>query len=292
MKTHAKMTCKDSTIKMHDCIIEDIVILNEVDYNEFLNNPLGYYDFISERKDMMYQDDDGRHCVLILGEDQEDGVLIESEGYDYARYTALLPNARDFVKAQIKQLADYIVNEGTEHTENGNWSNSYEELSCHFGAVVNDTNGTGKLLREELQQRDEVNACIMTEDEIEMAYHLEYCPECQQGGIAGAMSLFSLMGCNLEDVHLCDMDEEHDLATIEKLNQNTLTEDGKCEWSDVLSAKVERIYTGYYGLQIGLSGAAPDRLRDFSFALAGQCTAEDYDRWFKSDEPEQTMKME
>ena len=196
------------------------------------------------------------------------------------------------MKAQTKQLADYIVSEGTEHTDDGRWSNTYDELHYHFGAEVTDTNGTGQLLKEELEQRDEVAECILCEDCVEIGYHLKHCPQCQQGGIAGAMSLFSLMGCNLEDVHLCDTDEEHDLATISELNQNTLTEDGKCEWSDVLSAKVERIYTGYYGLQIGLSGATPDRLRDFSFALAGQCTAEDYDRWFKNDEPEQNMKME
>ena len=91
---------------------------------------------------------------------------------------------------------------------------------------------------------------------------------------------------------ICDVDEEHDLATISELNDKTLTDQGKLAWIDVLTAKVERIYTGYYGLQIGLSGASPDRLRDFSFALAGQCSAEDYDRWFKSDEPEQSMKME
>ncbi len=45
--------------------------------------------------------------------------------------------------------------------------------------------------------REEINELIMTEDCIEMAYHLRFCPECQQGGIAGAASLLSVLGCNI-----------------------------------------------------------------------------------------------
>ncbi len=39
----------------------------------------------------------------MVGEDSRDGVLIESEGYDYARYSAFLPNAADFLSAAMKQ---------------------------------------------------------------------------------------------------------------------------------------------------------------------------------------------
>lgn len=292
MKTNAKMNRKETNIQSDPCIIEDIVELDENTYVQFRCSLLQDFDFIGDRKDLMHKNDSGWHCLLVLGKGQNDGILVESEGYSYARYSAHLPNARDFVNAQIKQLADYVVNEGTEHSEDGNWSNSYEEFFYHFDTTVTSDNGIGQLLREELQRREEVTECIMAEDSIEMTYHMEHCPQCQQGGIGGAMSLLSLMGCNLEDVHLFDMDEDHDLATISELNKNTLTEDGKKEWSDVLSTTVERIYTGFYGLQIGLSGCSADRLRDFSYALAGQCSAEDYDRWFKSDETEQSMKME
>ena len=128
-----------------------------------------------------------------------------------------------------------------------------------------------------------------TEDCIEMTYHMEYCENCQQGGLEGAMNLFSLMGCNLYDVHLCDGDEDHELTTVVELNQDTLTEDGRREWSDVLNAKVTSIYEGHYGVQIGLTGCPAERLRDFSFMLAGHCPAEDYDRWVNSGEQEQAQ---
>ncbi len=37
------------------------------------------------------------------------------------------------------------------------------------------------------------------------------------------------MECGLEDVHIVDADEEHDLATIVELNQKMLTEQGKSD---------------------------------------------------------------
>ena len=61
------------------------------------------------------------------------------------------------------------------------------------------------------------------------------------------------------------------------------------EWSDVLNAKVTSIYEGHYGVQIGLTGYPAERLRDFSFMLAGHCPVEGYDRWVNSGEQEQAQ---
>ena len=35
-------------------------------------------------------------------------------------------------KNKLKRLADYAVREGTEHTTDGRWSVSYDELYYHF----------------------------------------------------------------------------------------------------------------------------------------------------------------
>ena len=281
---------KDTEISASPCVIQDVIELAESEYALFKKNLLDDYDFNAEHRDAMFYKDGQEHALLVLGENQTDGILVSSEGYNYARYSAFIPHARDIVQSDIRQLADYCIREGTANSEDGSWAVTYEELSYHFDqASVSNQNGFGKLLKEELQQREEINELIMTEDCIEMTYHMEYCENCQQGGLEGAMSLFSLMGCNLYDVHLCDRDEDHDLATVVELNQDTLTEDGKREWSDVLNAKVTSIYEGHYGVQIGLTGCRADRLRDFSFMLAGHCSAEDYDRWVNSDSPDQSQ---
>ena len=67
-------------------------------------------------------------------------------------------------------------------------------------------------LTEEQQKEKEINELIMTEDNIEMTAHLENCPECQQGGIKGAMELVSLMGCNIYDEHEDEFEREENLS--------------------------------------------------------------------------------
>ncbi|WP_434311200.1 hypothetical protein [Hominifimenecus sp. rT4P-3] len=238
--------------------------------------------------------------LLTLGEDYEDGVIVDLSEKAYEGIPAIIPDAREQLENHIRLLADYCVREGVDNTKDGKWSVSYDELYYHFDSTtITSRNGMGRLLREELQQKEEINELIMTEDCIEMTYHMEYCQNCRQGGIEGAMSLFALMGCNLYDVHLCDSDEDHELATVSELNQDTLTEDGKREWSDVLNAKVTSIYEGAYGVQIGLTGCPANRLRDFSYMLAGHCSEKDYECWVNQDGksleqcqdevPEQTM---
>lgn len=100
-------------------------------------------------------------------------------------------------KNKLKQLADYAIREGTEFSEHGYWSVSYEELLYHFGAEVSNTNELGKALEKELKQREEINELIMTEDAIEMTYHMEYCENCE----GDPLSLLSVLGCNIYDEH-------------------------------------------------------------------------------------------
>lgn len=99
--------------------------------------------------------------------------------------------------SDLKRLADYAIGEGVENTEDGHWAVTYDELFYHFGVNVSDTNENGKLLEKELRQREEINELIMTEDCIEMTYHLEYCENCQ----GDPASLLSVLGCNLTEDH-------------------------------------------------------------------------------------------
>jgi hypothetical protein len=216
----------------------------------------------------------------VLGEGEEDGILVESEGSLYARYSALLPNARDFMQKNVQTMAEDLIKQGTAQTANGSWVIGFDEISQHFDMTVTPNNGIGLMLLNELALRDEIAEMIATEDCIEMTYYLENAPVTDDAG-ERLTTLFGLMGCNLENVHILDADEEHDLATITELNQHTLTEQGKHDWADVLGAKVKRIYDGYYGTQIEVTGCDPARLESFSKMLAGECTIAESERWLK-----------
>lgn len=208
MKLNAQLQRKVPQIKVSACSVEDIVELDAAEYASLYQGLLADKEYISQRKKLMGYENGTEHCVLILGKGQEDGILVQSEGYNYARYSAFIPQARTAVNSHIRQLAECCVFEGTQHSEDGNWSISYEELNNHFGANITDQNGNGKLLEEALRQREEINELIMTEVCIEIAYHLEYCESCQQGGIEGTAALLSLVGCNIYDEHEDGGEEE------------------------------------------------------------------------------------
>ena len=65
-------------------------------------------------------------------------------------------------KNLTQRLADYCISEGTKYSEDGRWKIPYDELYDHFGVEVSDINDNGKLLKEKLQQREEINELIMT----------------------------------------------------------------------------------------------------------------------------------
>lgn len=210
MQIQAELRRKQSEIQDENCIVADIIELPENEYASLYQNLLRERGYFLEQSEMDAFIDGRRCCILVLGEGQEDGILVDTQGSAYAMRSAFIPNARTLVNNHIRQLADYVVSEGTQHTEDGRWANTYDELYYHFGAQVSDTNGNGKLLREELERRDEVNELIMTEDCIEISYHLQYCENCQQGGLEGTADLLSLVGCNLYDEHSEDAEEPHE----------------------------------------------------------------------------------
>ena len=153
MQIHASLRRQSEIIEEH-CLVADIIELPESEYASLYQDLTQERGYLAKRADMETFIDGQRCCVLVLGEGQEDGILVDTQGKSIAYLSSFVPNARTIVKNHIRQLADYVVSEGTEHTEDGRWANTYDELYYHFGANITDTNGNGKLLREELQRRD------------------------------------------------------------------------------------------------------------------------------------------
>ena len=104
LKTKAIFERKTDDFQTKECIIEKTVRLTAAEYDVFSKNMLADYDFIKDNIDLMHCDNQGAyHCLLVVGEDRPDGLLIESEGYGYGRYSAFLPNAADFLRVHPEQ---------------------------------------------------------------------------------------------------------------------------------------------------------------------------------------------
>ena len=95
MKINVPLRRKDTEIETSPCVVEKTVELSADWFDHFSQNLLNDYDFILENADCMYQEQNGvSHCLLVLGEGRDDGILVESEGSAYARYSAFVPNAK------------------------------------------------------------------------------------------------------------------------------------------------------------------------------------------------------
>ena len=82
---------KEQIVPEDDFVIETVVELPIKEFNKFLDDMLADYDFISENKDLMYVDKDNIwHAIYVTAKDVDYGILIQSEGYGYARYSAFL----------------------------------------------------------------------------------------------------------------------------------------------------------------------------------------------------------
>ena len=94
MMVQAYLRERAADLESKTCSIEKVIELSASDFKHFRQAPLKDYDFISENKADLYCEQGLWQCLLILGADCEDGILVDPEGFDFALYTAFLPSAR------------------------------------------------------------------------------------------------------------------------------------------------------------------------------------------------------
>lgn len=109
LKIKARFRCKETELELQNCLIEKVVRLNSDDFLHFQRNLCEDQDFIIENNNIGGSDEHGnKRCLLILSRDSDDGILVNAEGYNYARYTAYIPGAKYFVEAcQEKQYMKF-----------------------------------------------------------------------------------------------------------------------------------------------------------------------------------------
>ena len=106
MQARAIFRRKEVCFEPSECEIEKVIHLSDSDFARFQQTLLDNYDFLHENADLMRVENGVTHCLLVVGETFEDGILVNSEGSDYARYAAYFPNAKSFLltQGQIRQV--------------------------------------------------------------------------------------------------------------------------------------------------------------------------------------------
>lgn len=190
MKINVPFRRKDTEIEISPCIVEKAVELPSELFEHFSENLLNDYDFILENIDCMYQDKDGmNHCLLVLGEDQDDGILVESEGSAYARYSAFVPNARQLWRQEQKYepaLQDFcdrmqtamneIIRTAPSHQQAGMLRIPLSDFNPSPGEYPLDA----VLLYEMLNGRSEFDSAELFEDEIIAQMNPQHLPSAKE----------------------------------------------------------------------------------------------------------------
>ena len=78
------------------CVIEKAVPVSHTKFQCIANSPLSDEPIIAENRENMYFDssDNMYHCLLIYDRDYGDGIVVNSEGSNYARYAQYVPQAK------------------------------------------------------------------------------------------------------------------------------------------------------------------------------------------------------
>lgn len=159
------------------CVIDAIQVMDETEFEEFSGNLLIDRAFIAEKKDEMRMDSIGQiHALLVMDDNSGDGILIESSGYDYPRYSAFMPNIKSYVDQQISMLAGEVIKNGTPNTSNGTWAICFDEIEDQYGVHVTPNNGIGSILLAALEVRPELAEVAPMEDGFDVVFYLDYCP--------------------------------------------------------------------------------------------------------------------
>ena len=148
-----------------------------------LRRPMDGRPFIAENIDLMYQDDDDVfHCILVTGENRTDGILVESEGYGYARYASYIPEISALGypslaawNRKLMSAADLIVEAGINRSESSKWRLTYEELEKQTGLCLKEQPFWGEMLRDMLLcDSGAVSELCLGDDALEVVYNPDF----------------------------------------------------------------------------------------------------------------------
>ena len=145
--------------------VEKVIRLGEKEFEEFLQNPMDNQEFIQGNTGLMHMDEKGVcHCLLVTGEGRRDGVLVEAEGYGYARYDSHVPDVAAFSYDSLSEmgyrlsfLVDQFVTKGAGAAALGaSWEISFAEIREQSGLELGENEFLRELMADMIAERPEV----------------------------------------------------------------------------------------------------------------------------------------
>lgn len=248
MKIRANMHFKDAYTCDEECIVERAVTISSAEFDYMCKHLLEDNLYIEDNLDAMFYDGNKLHCLLLINESTGDGLLINSEGSNYARYHSYIPNAKmlwDMKRyPSLKKYANTIISVADDIMKNAlNNQNEgcfevniekYEDMNniplqtslindmLWDTDLIEDGGPNGDIIEIELksqipdnQYRKCYNANDFTEIEIICAKHALWIYD-EKGGEQADFSNCLLENVDLSNCNLCAAD----FSSAELINCN------------------------------------------------------------------------
>lgn len=186
LKLNAMMWRKPETLEPLSYKVSEVIVLSDAEFRDVMKNSLKDREYLS-----------GRHgeytCVLLLSETGDDGILVDTQGYDYPRYSAFIPKA--------KIIANEFIQRFNEERGSDNDENNKTKRKC--GEEIKD---------ERSYEKQKATDILTAEDLAEQAEYVSNAPKCCSEKDR-ALNMLGMLGSNIADEDIYHDEDEHDEIT-------------------------------------------------------------------------------
>lgn len=170
---NANLICKADRFVPKKCAVEKVLEVSDSEFQTFIENPMNRNYYLPQYKNLMGFYDGSFHCVLFVDDKNGDGLLVNSEGADYARYSQYIPNARGIIQRHEQTAAldnlkihmDCCIDRWLKQSENKT------EFDIPLTDLIDDGNLAEIIVdyaTEMLYSDPRIEACELTHNSIEV----------------------------------------------------------------------------------------------------------------------------
>ena len=132
-------------------------------------------------------------CVLLLSETGDDGILVDTQGYDYPRYSAFIPKAKVIANEFIQRFNDEQASDDDED----------KKTKRKRGEEIKG---------EKSDEKQKTTDILTAEDLAEQAEYAANAPKCCSEK-ERALNMLGMLGSNIADEDIYHDEDEHDEIT-------------------------------------------------------------------------------
>ena len=106
LKFNSTLNHKQNEYRPCEISVEKVVELGKNYFESLIKTGLRDDKLVSKYKELMYMEGSTAHCVLFVNSDTGDGLLVESEGFNYPRKSQFIPNAKALIESNEQTQAE------------------------------------------------------------------------------------------------------------------------------------------------------------------------------------------